>query len=66
MYLISKLWYDPMENRNVYGYKPWRFAESEVEVAAFLSVNQKQFTKDDCWVFYEPKPLYSYEEIKEL
>jgi hypothetical protein len=48
VYLIEKIWVDPMENHNAVGYDPHTFRFSEAEAKLFCEKG-RMYTKADCW-----------------
>jgi hypothetical protein len=68
MYLISKLWYDPMENHNHSGYTPIGVTDDAEVVASYLAVAPLPAKgwplKYTNWG--NPVPVYKVEEIKFL
>lgn len=69
IYLISKLWWDPLENRNYDGYDPWGFTTDKNLVESLL-----QETVDPSVSPYplkylnkgNPVPKYKVETIYEI
>lgn len=64
IFLIEKLWLDPMENRKPYGYSPDCYVTTEEEAEAFCNQGRR-YTSKDCWGIYaaEGIPLYQYKKI---
>lgn len=67
IFLISKLWLDPLENEvnSAYGYKPYGFVTTEAEANKLVS-ESRLFSTKDCWALMGPTREFIYEEIKRL
>jgi len=67
VYLIEKLWIDPMENRDAHGYSPYGYVTSEIE-AKIICDGSKTFTGEDCWSLKYSGQLkeFRYKELEEL
>ena len=67
VYLIEKLWIDPMENHNADGYLPHGYVISEDD-AKIICENSRIFTTKDCWSlkYSGPKKEFRYKELEQL
>ena len=69
IFLISKGWIDPMENRTASGYEPYSYTKSEEEAKTFCE-SQGYWTDKDCWEISlmnnEQMPKYKYEKLSKL
>lgn len=65
IYLIEKLWIDPMENTKACGYDPYAFVNTE-SAAKKICETSKAFTEKDCWEIKYTGPLkqYRYKKIE--
>lgn len=69
VYLISKLWYDPDENRNASGYSPYGYVETEEEAIEIckevipVSVSPYPLELENNG---NPVPKYKYIEIYKM
>lgn len=61
VYLIEKIWIDPMENEinSAVGYKPDGYMLKEEEAEFFCRLG-KTYTSKDCWAISDPLPEYRY------
>lgn len=63
VYVIQKLWVDPLENRNADGYDAVGAFLTKREAEKWVSENQEYWGKEKCWSLYTPKPLYIITEL---
>ena len=56
MYLIERLWTDPMENRNAHGYKMEGYISSVSDAERYCK-NQGTLTQESCWSFRSDMPV---------
>lgn len=66
MFLVEKLWVDPLENRVAHGYSPVGYLPDEFTRDEFEFREQEMWGKDKCWSLYEPTPLYRFTELKSM
>lgn len=55
IYLIEKLWLDPMENHQADGYSPLGYVNTQAE-AIHICISGRLFDKKDCWSLYKVTP----------
>lgn len=67
IYLIEKLWIDPMENHNAHGYSVHGYVTADSD-AKRICDNSRMLSEDDCWSLKYSGPLkeYRYVELEEL
>lgn len=71
VYLIERLWVDPMENRNAFGYKPIGVVESKREADRIIELEHVS-KKDHPWPLNysntsgDTVPRFRAEEIPDL
>ena len=67
IYLLEKMWVDPMENNHAYGYMPFAYAETK-EVAEEVCASGREYTAKDCWAleYAGSMPQYRYSEIDNI
>ena len=67
IYLISKLWINPMEedSRDTTGYDIIGYVETLEEAEKICDAGQ-EFDVNDCWSITKPMPEYKYEKIKSV
>ncbi len=73
-YLIEKYWYDPMENRNYDGWKPYAISNDVVKVSDwcrnenhFIPVSESEWPlKHSSHKKNDKVALYRYTQIKKL
>ena len=67
LYVIEKLWLDPLENEvgSSYGYKIIGYVEHEEEARLYV-IKGRTFTKKDCWSLLTPTPEFQYRAVKKL
>jgi len=50
IFLIEKIWIDPMDNHHAVGYNPIGYFEgTEQEASEYCHTNGRIYTKKDCW-----------------
>lgn len=59
IYLIEKVWIDPMENHNFIGYGSIGYVET-LEEAEKIVKEGKIFTQKDYWCYYRPTPEFKF------
>lgn len=67
VYLISRVWIDPMENQTdaAVGYMSIGYVKTEQEAIDFCLEGRK-FTNKDCWAIRGAKDEFTYKPLKEL
>ena len=67
IYLLEKIWIDPMENTHAYGYMPFAYADTEME-AKSVCASGRDYTAKDCWAleYAGAMPQYRYTEIDNI
>lgn len=65
IFIISKIWIDPLENRKAYGYDIYGYVLSEEKAIAFCSKG-KTYTQKDCWQITDSKPEYIWKRVSKI
>lgn len=67
VYVLNKLWVDPLENRDAHGYEVFGAFLKQSQAELWLERNQELWNKDKCWSLGEKGlPLYTLTEVKVL
>lgn len=63
VYLIEKIWVNPMENHDAVGYEPHTFRFTELEAQTFCDKG-RMYTQQDCWaIMLGDMPEFRYKKI---
>ena len=63
IYLIEKIWVDPMDNHNAVGYAPHTFRFTAFEAKLFCEKG-RMYTQADCWaIMLGDMPEFRYKSI---
>lgn len=67
VYLLNKLWVDPLENRDAHGYEVVGVFLRQRQAELWVENNQEMWNKEKCWSLGEKGlPLYKITEVKVL
>jgi hypothetical protein len=65
IYIVEKLWTDPLENREAHGYEVFTFFTDKCDLDAWLDKNQEMWGQDKCWsLMFGEYPLYRVKELE--
>ena len=67
IYLIEKMWLDPMENHNAFGYRTEGYVDSLKEAESIVDAS-KFVEKEKCWQlqYYPLMREYRFKEVTKM
>lgn len=62
IYIVEKLWIDPMENHNAHGYELHSYVINEIEAIEIVNKGGLM-DKSKCWSLMQNTPNYRYKQL---